>query len=320
LKRVFVDTTLTADPTVAARVIREGRLAAFPTETVYGLGADASEAAAVERIFEAKERPADNPLIVHVHDRSQIEEVAESVPSVAQTLLDAFAPGPITLILPKGDALPSVVTAGLDTVGVRVPRLGRTRTFLAACDTPVAAPSANRSGRPSPTSWEAVQADLDGRIACILQGGRTEAGVESTVVDCTTSPPAVLRPGAISIEALRGVVWAVAEADGDAGVEPKSPGTKHRNYAPAAPFQLVDRPPSEVEQEDVGYIGLEAPEAPDHFRLVCVAADVEEYAHEVFHFFRRCDERGCSVILAQTVPPRGMGRALNDRLRRAAAR
>ena len=314
-----METTLTTDPTVAARYIREGRLAAFPTETVYGLGADAFQASAVEQIFEAKGRPADNPLIVHVRERSQIEEVVASVPSVGQILLEAFAPGPITLILPKRDALPGVVTAGLDTVGVRMPGLARTQTFLAACETPVAAPSANRSGRPSPTSWEAVQADLGGRIDCILQGERTEAGVESTVVDCTTAPPTVLRPGAVSVEALREVVGEVVETD-DSDDAPKSPGTKHRHYAPAAEVQLVDEPPSPNEGEQAGYIGLDVPDGGDAFALTHVAGTVDEYAHEVFHFFRRCDEAGCSVIFAQTVAETGLGRALNDRLRRAAAR
>jgi L-threonylcarbamoyladenylate synthase len=314
-----VTTTLTTDPEEAAAFLRRGQLAAFPTETVYGLGADALQAGAVESIFEAKGRPADNPLIVHLADRAQLSTVAAAVPDVVAPLLDRFVPGPITLILPKHPSVPSVVTAGLDTVGVRWPRHALAQAFLAACDTPVAAPSANRSGRPSPTTWEAVQEDLGGRIACILQGGRTEAGVESTVLDCTATSPTVLRPGAVPVEALREAIGPVdvgEEGDDDA---PRSPGTRHRHYAPAARVRLVDGPAEAVPGPDAAYIGLDPP-VPDDFQPVCVPVDVEAYAHDLFDFFRRCDAAGCAVIYAQTVAPEGLGRALTDRLRRAAAR
>jgi len=313
-----VQTTITTSPTEAAAFLREGQLAAFPTETVYGLGADAFQPAAVEAIFEAKGRPSDNPLIVHVAERAQVRQVAARVPAVAETLLDRFTPGPLTLILPKHPDLPSVVTAGLDTVGVRLPGHSVAQAFLRACDTPVAAPSANRSGRPSPTTWEAVKEDLDGRIACILKGGATDAGVESTVLDCTRTPPVVLRPGAVSVEALEAVIGTVRVDKPDDA--PRSPGTKHRHYAPAAQVRLVDDPSEAVRTSPAGYIGLDAPDAPDAFRSVHVAADMEAYAHRLFAFFRECDRAGCDTIYAQTVPNEGLGRALNDRLRRAAAR
>lgn len=316
-----METVLTTSPERAAAYVRRGQLAAFPTETVYGLGADALRADAVGRIFEAKGRPSDNPLIVHLRRRAQVHEVAGAVPAVAEHLLERFAPGPLTLILPKGGAVPSVVTAGLSTVGVRLPAHPIALPFLAACDTPVAAPSANRSGRPSPTTWTAVQEDLGGRIACILKGGRTDAGVESTVVDCTTTPPAVLRPGAIAVEALREAVGdVVVAAETSEGEAARSPGTTHRHYAPSARVRLVSTPADATPGEDAGYIGLDAPSNPDQFRLVYKAEDAEQYAHEVFHFFRRCDAAGCAVIVAQTVADEGLGRALNDRLRRAAAR
>lgn len=316
-----MDTLLTRSPDTAASYVRRGQLAAFPTETVYGLGADAFQGAAVEAIFEAKGRPADNPLIVHVADRAQIAQVTAEVPPQAEALLAAFAPGPLTLILPKHPELPSVVTAGLDTVGVRVPRHETAQAFLRACETPVAAPSANRSGRPSPTTWEAVREDLGGRIACILQGERTDAGVESTVLDCTVSPPAVLRPGAVSVEALRAEIGAVQADDGPSESDaPRSPGTKHRHYAPAAQVQLVEEPADVPSASTAGYIGLDRPDAEGDFACVYVAEDVEAYAHAVFSFFRRCDRAGCSVIYAQRVPSDGLGRALNDRLARAAAR
>jgi L-threonylcarbamoyladenylate synthase len=314
-----VTTTLTTDPEEAAAFLRRGQLAAFPTETVYGLGADALQAGAVESIFEAKGRPADNPLIVHLAERHQLSTVAGSVPDLVGLLLDRFVPGPLTLILPKHPSVPSLVTAGLDTVGIRWPRHDVAQSFLRACETPVAAPSANRSGRPSPTTWQAVQEDLGGRIACILQGGRTEAGVESTVLDCTATPPTVLRPGAVSVEALREVIGSVDVGDEQNEDAPRSPGTRHRHYAPAARVRLVDGPAEAEPGPDAAYIGLDPP-AHDGFRRVRVPADVEAYAHDLFDFFRQCDAAGCAVIYAQTVAPEGLGRALTDRLRRAAAR
>ena len=324
-RTVPVDTICTRSPHQAATHIQAGRLAAFPTETVYGLGADAFQPDAVEAVFAAKGRPADNPLIVHVARRDQIDRVAARVPAAAERLLDAFAPGPLTLIVPKHPALPSVVTAGLDTVGVRLPRHALAQAFLRAAGTPVAAPSANRSGRPSPTTWQAVQEDLGERIACILQGGATDAGVESTVLDLTVDPPAVLRPGAVAVEALRDVIGTVAvPAEGgdapDAAEAPRSPGTKHRHYAPAARVRLVDDPAEAQPGAEAAYVGLEPPAADATFGCRYVAADVADYAHEVFAFFRRCDHAGCTVIYAQTAPAAGLGRALNDRLKRAAAR
>jgi len=316
-----VDTSLTTSPTVAAQFVRRGQLAAFPTETVYGLGADALNASAVESIFKAKGRPADNPLIVHLVDREQLPRVAASVPRAAGRLLTAFTPGPLTVILPKADTLPSVVTAGLDTVGVRFPDHETARAFLRACNTPVAAPSANRSGRPSPTDWAAVEEDLDGRIACILKGERTDAGVESTVLDCTTSPPTLLRPGALPVERLEAVVGRVTVEECDRPQErPRSPGTKHRHYAPAAQVRLVDRPSEAEPGSSAAYIGRDAPEHPSAFRECEVVPEVERYARELFRFFRTCDRSECSVIYAQRMPEEGLGRALNDRLRRAAAR
>ena len=313
-------TTLTTSPTEAADTLRRGGLVAFPTETVYGIGADAFQPGAVRRIFEAKGRPSDNPLIVHVHRRAQIPQVAATILPPAEQLLERFMPGPLTLILPKHPDLPSVVTAGLETVGVRMPRLSLTRAFLEACDVPVPAPSANRSGRPSPTSWRAVQEDLGGRIDCILQGGRTEAGVESTVVDCTTQPVQVLRPGAVSVEALREVLGTVEVAASDDESARRSPGTRHRHYAPSAEVRLVDDPSDAESGRERAYIGLDPPSSSAAFGAVYVEEDPEAYAHDLFRVFRACDEAGIEVIYAQTAPSTGIGRALNDRLRRAAAR
>ncbi|MFP4227534.1 MAG: L-threonylcarbamoyladenylate synthase [Salinivenus sp.] len=313
-------TVLTTSPEEAARFIREGELSAFPTETVYGLGADALRATAVQKIFEAKGRPSDNPLIVHVVADHQVDHLAASIPDAGRRLMEAFWPGPLTVILPKSDAVPSVVTANLSTVGLRWPRHPVAQAFLTACRTPVAAPSANRSGRPSPTTWQAVHHDLDGRIACILKGGRTEAGVESTVVDCTGTPPTVLRPGAIPVEALRDRIGQVRTGDSDSAEGARSPGTRHRHYAPRASVVCVSSPTEAAPGPRAAYIGREAPPDPEGFARVRVAETLEAYAEALFHFFRQADADGVEVIYAQTVAERGLGRALNDRLRRAAAR
>lgn len=316
-----MDTVRTHSPEEAAAFIRRGQLAAFPTETVYGLGADAFQPDAVASIYEAKGRPADNPLIVHLQDREQILQVVAECPPIAEELLDRFAPGPLTLILPKHPSVPSIVTAGLDTIGIRFPRHEVGQTFLEACETPVAAPSANRSGRPSPTTWKAVEEDLGGRIACILTDGRTEAGVESTVLDCTVEPPSVLRPGAVSVERLREVIGHITVSADTEDPEPvRSPGTRHRHYAPAARVRIVETPTQLAPEARSGYIGLQPPPEARAFRKCRVPPDVETYAQDLFHFFRECDHAGCSVVYAQKVAAEGMGRALNDRLERAAAR
>ena len=316
-------TTLTDSPEAAAAFIRDGQLAAFPTETVYGLGADAFNAAAVRAIFAAKGRPADNPLIVHVARDADVERLARDISAAAQRLMGAFFPGPLTLVLPRRYEVPAVVTAGLDTIGVRWPRHPVAQRFLDACRTPVAAPSANRSGRPSPTSAEAVRADLGGRIACILRGGRTEAGLESTVVDATGAAPVVLRAGMISLEQLQQVCPAVhanVHADSEQKPARRSPGTHHRHYAPRARVVIVNSPQDAAPDARHAYIGRAAPDAPEAFGHVQVCASLEDYAHALFHFFRASDAAGCTTLYAEAVPEDGLGRALMDRLRRAAAR
>ena len=319
-------TLVTEDVSIAAAFVREGECVAFPTETVYGLGADATLPGAVARIFEAKGRPGDNPLIVHVADVSLVETVASNVPRVAQLILDRFAPGPVTVILPRGERIAPQVSAGRDTVGIRIPAHATARAFLLACGVPVAAPSANRSGRPSPTTWQAVQTDLDGRIPCILKGSRARVGLESTVVDCTGSIPLVLRAGAITLEALRAVAPGVRMAGADDPAAAHSPGTRHPHYAPHAEVRIVDRavearaleawiveravaPPT-----GLAWIGLGS--APAGYDMVSEHADVASYAHALFDFFRRCDEAEMTRIDCRPVPRRGLGRALMDRIER----
>lgn len=311
-------TLRTQDPAEAADVIRNGRLVAFPTETVYGLGADATDERAVRRVFEAKSRPPDNPLIIHLAEGTPLSQVADDVSSQAQALRDRFVPGPLTLILPRNSRIPAVASAGLPTVGVRIPAHPLAQTFLQACRVPVAAPSANRSGRPSPTTWQNVLADLDGRIDCILQGEATNIGLESTVVDCTTRPPTLLRPGAVTLEALRDVLPEVHVARSAADAPSPSPGTRHRHYAPDARIHLVDHPPAQPPDVPATYIGLTAPAEPETFALVKVCASTDEYAQHLFDFLRQSDEVGAGTIYCQRVMPEHLGRALMDRLERAA--
>lgn len=313
-------TRLTADPAEAAALLRAGGVVAFPTETVYGLGADALEAEAARRIFAAKSRPADNPLIVHVADVDAIWAVSSAISPVAEALIEAFFPGPLTLVLPKAMRVPSAVTAGLDTVGVRMPDHALGLAFLRACATPVAAPSANRSGRPSPTTWQAVQHDLDGRIDAILQGRLARVGLESTVLDCTGDAPVILRAGAITLEMLRRVAPATRHAHATADALHRSPGTRYRHYAPDALVRLVDSPHQAEADASHGFIGLNAPDACQDWGLCCISADIPEYAHRLYAALREADQRNLSTVFCQRVPAQGLGRALMDRLERAAAR
>jgi len=241
----------------AAAVLRAGGLVAFPTETVYGLGADAFDAAAVARVFAAKGRPADDPIIVHVSGIDDLAGIAASIPPVAVRLAAAFWPGPLTIVVPRGPRVPDVVTAGLDSVAVRAPSHPVARALLAAAGTPIAAPSANPFGRTSPTTAAHVLADLGDRIDVVLDGGPAPVGVESTVVDCRADPPRVLRPGGVTLEALRRVVPGILSGNSEtaqggeaaAGASPslaRSPGMTPRHYAPRAPLVLVEGPDDDV--------------------------------------------------------------------------
>lgn len=230
-----------------AELIRSGEVVAFPTETVYGLGANALDTDAIEKIFIAKGRPSDNPLIVHVADKDQIRELVSDITPLARCLIEEFMPGPITLVMRRSRAIPDVVTAGLDTVGIRIPSHRVARELIAMAGVPIAAPSANRSGSPSPTKAEHVLKDLRGRIAFIVDGGDCDVGLESTVVDVTGNRPVVLRPGAITAEMIWtacekvGLSFAQVFVDSEAkmGQVPRSPGQKYRHYAPKSPITVI---------------------------------------------------------------------------------
>ena len=310
-----METVLTKSPLTAAEFIRKGGIVAFPTETVYGLGANVFDEKAIARIFEAKMRPADNPLIAHVGSLEQIRLLAKEITPHARKFIEAFFPAPLTLVLPKSERVPLIATANLDTIGVRMPRNELAQEFLKACNVPVVAPSANLSGKPSPTDWRAVMEDLNGRIDCILQGEATEIGLESTVVDCTTDVPLVLRSGAVSLEELREIVPETEIYQVKENEVTRSPGLKHRHYSPKAKVVLISDFKFQISNRSA-FIGLHKP--PGQFELMKICSSPEEYAHEVFAFFRTCDHAGIETIYCETVGEKGIGLALMDRLRRAA--
>jgi L-threonylcarbamoyladenylate synthase len=312
----------------AAAIIRGGGLVAFPTETVYGLGADALNEQAIQRIFQAKGRPADNPLIVHVGRRLDVERVADDINDHAWQLIDKYWPGPLTLVLKRKAETPASVSAGLPTVAVRMPNNGIALGLIRAADTPIAAPSANRSGRPSPTSAAHVLADLDGRIDLILDGGATNIGIESTVLDITTDVPMILRPGWITEAQIAAVTGTVARAASLDELR-RSPGTRYRHYSPRAHVVLVEQTtPSLLERvcneylksETVGFIG----HTPltinnEKFHALILRHEPADYAARLYAALREMDERGAAVIVVEGIPDAGEGAAVMDRLRRAAS-
>ncbi|MGB5013864.1 MAG: L-threonylcarbamoyladenylate synthase [Pyrinomonadaceae bacterium] len=316
-------TIVTTSVIEAAAFIKRGGVVAFPTETVYGLGANVFDAAAVAKIFEAKRRPADNPLIAHISTRDQISELTPEITQYAEKLIAIFFPGPLTVVLKKRETVPMIATAGLDTIGIRMPKFELANEFLRACGVPVVAPSANLSGRPSPTTWEAVIEDLDGRIDCVLKGEPTEIGLESTVVDCTADVPLLLRSGSISLEQLIAVMPEIKTLQSDSGEKARSPGMLHKHYSPRAKVVLIEGSdrgagikPSEIGLSQSSFIGFRPPDFG--FDLVKKCTSVEEYAHSLFEFFRECDRKNIETIYCEQVEESGIGAALMDRLLRSA--
>jgi len=312
----------------AARIIRDGGLVAFPTETVFGLGVDATNATAVEKLFIAKGRPSDNPLIVHVGEVGRWSQAAAEMTPSAQALLDAFAPGPITVVLPKQASICTSVTAGLKTVGLRIPHHSLTQEILLRADVPVAAPSANRSGRPSGTTWQAVLEDLDGRIDAVFCEDSIRIGIESTVIDCCGEVPVLLRPGAITLEQIRQVIPTAQQLiTGSNSQVPvgadqvRSPGLLHPHYQPRAKVRLVVAPPLDVNKldEHIAYCGMQSFPGMEDLGLVAHYTSLEAFAAGFYEFLREADRRAITTIFVQLAPDYGIGRALLDRQRRAAS-
>jgi L-threonylcarbamoyladenylate synthase len=302
----------------AAACLRAGGLVAFPTETVYGLGVDALNRAAVQRLFAAKQRPANDPLIVHVARMDDVAALVDAVPPPARALAARFWPGPLTMVMRRAPGVPDEVTAGLETVGVRMPAHPVAHALIAAAGVPIAAPSANLFSRPSPTRAEHVLHDLDGRIDLIVDGGPTDVGLESTVIDLTAGSPVVLRPGAVTLEMLREVLPDVCSREPRAVSDdeaPASPGLLSKHYAPRAPLMLFR---GAVAQQVAAAMDEAEQRLRREGRTVGRLTDVS--AAGLYAALRDLDRSGADVILAADVPDTGgLSRAIRDRLARAAA-
>ncbi len=306
----------------AAEVLRHGGLVAFPTETVYGLGADALNALAVAKIFAVKGRPQFDPIIVHVADPAEAEGLWLRIPPLAQKLMEKFWPGPLTLVLPKRDIVPDIVTAGLPTVAVRMPSHPVALSLIRAAGRPVAAPSANRFGRLSPTHHEAVLEQLGESVDAVIAGGPTPVGIESTVVSLAEDPPRLLRPGGTPIEAI---LELVPNLRLEPPVGPSaSPGTLPRHYRPLTPLFLWEPGPPEgqecLDRSRCGFLAFQrAWQGFAHTEVLSSQGDLVEAAANFFSLLRKLDKMGLSAIVAEPVPEKGLGLAIMDLLRRASS-
>lgn len=322
----------------AGEIIRLGGLVAFPTETVYGLGGDALNPASSRKIYAAKGRPSDNPLIVHIARWEALAALVKKVPAEAVKLAETFWPGPLTMILEKSDLVPGETTGGLDTVAVRMPSHKTALAFIEASGGYVAAPSANRSGRPSPTVAKYVRQDLDGRIEMILDGGDVELGLESTIVDLTEQVPTILRPGYITGQMLKSALGRVEEdvtiLRSDSGQAPKAPGMKYRHYAPKGELTIISGP----EQQVVDYINAQLDQWRDKNKKTGVIAtdatigayradvcknagsrlDESAMARRLYRILREFDDENVEIIYSESFEGAGVGQAVMNRLLKAA--
>ncbi|AKC60904.1 threonylcarbamoyl-AMP synthase [Clostridium sporogenes] len=323
----------------AGNILRQGGLVVFPTETVYGLGANALDKDAVKKIFEAKGRPQDNPLIVHISKVKDIEKLVEEIPPIAQKLMDKFWPGPMTIILKKKDIIPNETSAGLDSIGIRMPSNKIAMELISMAGVPIAAPSANLSGKPSPTDLETCIEDLDGRVNAILGGDNSEVGVESTVIDCTINPPCILRPGGITLEMLKEVdsniyIDPAIMKKPDKELRPKAPGMKYRHYAPKAPLKIIkgdlNKTIEKINEMVQNYIDAEkkvgiiaTDETIDNYKkgeVVSIGSrkDLNTIAHNLFYVLRTFDEKNVDLILSEAFEEKDMGVAIMNRLKKSA--
>lgn len=310
----------------AARALRDGELVVFPTETVYGLGADAENRDAVRRIFSAKGRPTDNPVIVHILNVAMARDLTAGWNETATELARRFWPGPLTLVIRKSARVPAEVAGGLDTVAVRVPDHPVALDLLRECGFPIAAPSANKSGRPSPTRCEDARADLGDAVAVYLDGGATRVGVESTVIDLTRKRPTLLRLGGVAREAIEAVVGPLAAAG---KIErPLAPGMNYKHYAPQTPMRVAENPAKLAElwrefnaargaRSIAWLVSSEADIAGPDVTVVASRDDADVWAHRLFALLRDADRGGHDLIVVEAIPEAGLGAAVMDRLRRA---
>lgn len=322
----------------AANIIEEGKLVAFPTETVYGLGANGLDEEAVRKIFLAKGRPQDNPLILHVYSIDQVKELVEYIPNIAVKCMEKFWPGPLTILFKKSQLVPDIITAGLDTVAIRMPNHLIALELIELSGVPIAAPSANLSGKPSPTLASHVIEDLMGKIDMIVDGGSTGVGLESTVLDLSGDIPMILRPGGVTLEDLKEVIPHITQditiIKEDENIIPKSPGQKYRHYAPRAEMFLfsgcVDNIVEKINEyankyEDEGKkVGIMATEETKSFyksgivKVVGSRENKETIAHNLFNTIRLFDEENVDIILAEGIDLSNIGTAIMNRMMKAA--
>lgn len=322
----------------AADIIHNGGIVAFPTETVYGLGGNALNEEAVYKIFNAKGRPQDNPLIVHVASKN-IDKLVKEVPEIAKNLIERFWPGPLTVILNKKDIIPNRTSANLESIGIRMPNNEIALKLIELSGCPIAAPSANISGRPSPTDVERCIEDLDGKVDCIIGWKKSDVGVESTIVDCTVMPPVVLRPGGITLEMLREVckdinIDKAIQGKPNANLKPKAPGMKYRHYAPKAKLQIIkgnkEKTIEKINEIVQNYIDnqkkvaiLATEEISSRFPLGEIISlgsenNLYEVARNLFEALRKCDDLNVDFILCEAFEEKGVGLAIMNRLNKAA--
>ncbi len=322
----------------AGEILKKGGLVAFPTETVYGLGADALNRDASEKIYAAKGRPSDNPLIVHITNMEDLEKIVETIPKEAYIVAEKYWPGPLTMIFEKKEIVPYETTGGLDTVAVRMPSDETAREVIRAGGGYIAAPSANTSGRPSPTMAGHVEEDLGGRIDMIVDGGAVEIGVESTILDMTVTPPMILRPGKITKEMLAELIGEVAEDRAlirpDSGIAPKAPGMKYRHYAPKAELSIVEGPAElvvgAINQMTVGYLSkgykvgiIGTEETVEKYRAgviksIGTRSDEATIARHLYSILREFDTEDVDYIFSESFSTGGIGNAIMNRLLKAA--
>jgi L-threonylcarbamoyladenylate synthase len=307
----------------AAKIIQRGGIVAFPTETVYGLGADAFNPLAVARVFEVKQRPYFDPLIVHVASPSNVEDLAKEIPSNAKKLIERFWPGPLTVVLLREEDVPDIVSAGLPTVAIRMPNHPMALSLIQECKCPIAAPSANPFGYLSPTTAEHVREQLGGQVDLILDGGSCLVGVESTIVSFSEDKLRLLRPGGISLEEIESIIGKVEI--GPIENRPSAPGMLPRHYAPRTPIVLDwdEKNLNLYEEKNIGLLVLQEPKNNVKFHSVEVLSkkgDFREAAANLFAAIRRLDTLNLDLIVAKPIPEVGLGRAIMDRLRRATSK
>ncbi len=319
----------------ASDIIRGGDLVAFPTETVYGLGADGLSSSACEKIFIAKGRPSDNPLILHISDIEMLYNLVDKVSEPAEHLIKNCWPGPLTLIFNKKDIVPDIVSAGLSTVAIRMPSDEIARSLIEYSNTPIAAPSANRSGKPSPTKASHVYEDMNGKIPMILDGGNSDIGIESTVVDMSTDSPTILRPGYFTYEYLKNLIPNIRLDEGlvDESITPKSPGQKYTHYSPTAKMEVYvgDGAIDEIYKKAKSYkganlkVGILVFEKDlykfNEFLTISLGNkdDLSDMSHVLFASLRQMDEHGIDIILAEGVRDIGLGKSIMNRMSKSAS-